>query len=314
MARKNPLSTLLIRLSAIRSSAREPAARALLHDVFARAQGVVVAKAAEIVAETALDGTTPGAPPGTVDETFAGEFAPDMLAAFARCCDEPGRHDRSAAGKRALAEALDKLECADPAPFLRGVAYIQMEMGDDKAAPLRARSLAALVRLRHPDRLLLLADLLWDPTETVRSDAARIAAYEGSDGAEALLRARLRAGDGEAVRAEIFAASLAMGGDKSVPLVADFLDDPDAREQAAIALGESRLPAALSALAEAWEDAVRWEEREPAVFGVALNGGDDAMALLKERLEKADDGERARIVGTLELAFGEDSPRLARLM
>lgn len=314
MARKSPLSTLLTRLSTIRGSAREPAARALLHDVFDRAQGVVVARAAEMVAETALDGKAPDAPAGTVDETWAAEFVPDMLAAFARRCDEPGRHDKSAAGKRALADALDKLECADPTPFLRGVAYTQVEMGDDKAAPLRARSLAALVRLRHPDRLLLLADLLWDAAETVRSDAARVAVYEGSDGAEALLRARLRAGDDEAVRAEIFAALLAMGGDKNAPLVAGFLQDPDVREQAAIALGESRLPAALSALTEAWDDAVRWEEREAAVFGVALNGGDAAMALLKERLEKADGDERNRIVATLELAFGEGSPRLARLV
>ncbi len=307
MAKKNPSSILLARLDAIAGDPRAPVARALLHDVLERGQGVVLARAATLLARAATDGG------GRVDDDWTAEFQIDLAAAFARCCDEPGRYDKGAAGKRAIADCLDAMESGDAAPFLRGVSYVQTEMGNDLTAPMRARCLAALVRLRHPDALLLLADLLWDPAGAARLDAARVAAYEGSQGAEALLRARLRAGDEPEVLAEVYAALLALGGERNVLLVAADLGDEIMGDHAAAALGESKLPAGLDVLTRAWDDAVEWDDRRRAVFAIALNGGDEAMEILATRCRAADPDEHERIIDTLGLAWGEESPRLKRL-
>ncbi|MCD8141352.1 MAG: hypothetical protein LUE17_16580 [Planctomycetaceae bacterium] len=307
MAKKNPASILLSRLDAIAADPRAPAARALLHDVLERGQGVVLARAASILARAATDAS------GRVDDDWTDEFQTGLADAFARCCDEPGRYDKGAAGKRAIADCLDAMESGDAAPFLRGVTFVQKEMRTDLTAPMRARCLAALVRLRHPDSLLLLADLLWDPADAARLDAARVAAYEGSLGAEALLRARLRAGDEAEVMAEVYAALLALGGERNVPLVAAALGDEILGDHAAAALGESRVRAGLDMLAAAWQDAVEWNDRRRAIFGIALHGGDEAMDLLASRLRNADPDECDRVFATLALAWGEESPRLRRL-
>ncbi|MCD8352633.1 MAG: hypothetical protein LUC93_18680 [Planctomycetaceae bacterium] len=307
MAKKNPSSILLSRLDAIAGDPRTPAARALLRDVLERGQGVVIARAATILARAATDAS------GRVDDDWTAEFQTDLAAAFSRCCDEPGRYDKGAAGKRAIADCLDAMESGDAAPFLRGVSYVQTEMGMDLTAPMRARCLAALVRLRHPDSLLLLADLLWDSADAARLDAARVAAYEGSLGAEALLRARLRARDEPEILAEVYAALLALGGERNVPVVAADLEDEIMGDHAAAALGESRVRAGLDVLAKAWEDAVEWDDRRRAIFGIALNGGDDAMDLLATRLRDVDGDEYERVLDTLALAWGDESPRLRRL-
>lgn len=319
MAKQSPLQTHLDRLSAISLCPRDEESTRCLDKTLQTAPGLALAKAADIICKVAC-GVTAGderEPENEVDAAWAARFFPAMADALARCCGNPAKHDKNAPGKIALATALDRMEYPDAAPFLTGVHYVQMEpvMGGvvDVAPPFRARSAAALVRLRHPERFDAMGDLLWDEYADARIGAARAAAYDGSETARALLRARAIAGDEETVLGEVLAGILTFRGDREVVFAARFLDDPAARGQAAIALGESRLPQALGELERAWEQTGNGGAWEEIVFGVALHGTDEAMDLFEKWLRAGPKEKQNGIMATVAEVFGEDSPRYQRL-
>lgn len=89
---------------------------------------------------------------------------------------------------------------------------------------------------------------------------------------------------------------------------------PYVREQAAMALGESRLPVALDALEDAWEAAVTPDDKERILFAVALNGTDAAMEILARWIADAPSrvGESYRRI--IYSIYSPGNPRLARLL
>lgn len=320
MAKKSPLQTRLDRLSAISRAPRDPESMRLLVQTLEAAPGLALAKAADIVCKEAC-GVSAGderEPEEQVDAAWAAHFFPAMAAALARCCADPDRHDKNAPGKTALAAALDRMEYPDAAPFLAGVRYVQMEpvMGGtaDVAPPFRARCAAALVRLRHPERFDAMGDLLWDACPDARIGAARAAAYDGSDTARALLRVRALAGDDETVMGEVLSAVLSFRGERDVVFAGRFLDVPAVRAQAAMALGESRMPRALAELDRAWEEAGNADAWRELAFGAALHGTDEAMDLLERRLRAGPDAAREAVLAATADVFGEESPRYRRLV
>lgn len=320
MAKRSPLQTQLDRLSALSLAPRSPESMHFLTKTLETGPGLALAKAADIICKAAcgVSASDEHEPEEQVDDAWSAHFFPAMAAALARCCDDPIKQDKNAPGKTALATALDRMEYPDARPFLAGARYTQMEpaMGGtvDVAPSFRARCLAALVRLRHPERFDVMGELFWDDYPDARIGAARAAAYDGSETARALLRARALAGDDETVLGEVLSGILSFRGDRDAEFAGRFLANPAVQAQAAIALGESRLPQALALLEHAWEETWNREESERIAFGVALNGSDEAMDLLEKWVRAAPEAKQDGIMAAVAAVFGEENPRYKRLL
>jgi hypothetical protein len=258
---------LLAKLSAIRNDPGSAAGREVLERALASKVGVLVAKAAEIVAAAEVGG---------LGEELAAAFfrfmperpqlGPSAFESSAAARrgrnDEPS--DRGCAAKTALAKALYTTgDTAGVDVFLRGVRHVQKEAPFtprpfDAAAELRGTCALGLVRLGHRDALTEAADLLVDQAAAARVGGARALAYSGREEAALPLRVKLRAGDADAeVMGECFTALLSLTPAKGVPFVARFLDagEGDVADAAALALGESRRAEAFDVLRAHWERA-----------------------------------------------------------
>jgi len=156
----------------------------------------------------------------------------------------------------AIVKALIALEIEDENVFLKASRHVQMEPtwggSQDVAVELRCESTAALVRMNSRKMWEPLVHLLADKDPQARATAGRALGATGSDKAVALLQFKILIGDKEpSVMSECFGSILALT--KSIELVEPFLLDRNEglAEAAAIALGESRLPAAFEALRDA---------------------------------------------------------------
>jgi hypothetical protein len=188
------------------------------------------------------------------------DLIPVLLAAYPRFLDRPTKTDPSCLAKKALTHALVTLDSDDTEFFRRGIAYRQPEPvwggTADTAVDVRANCAMGLVASGYSRALVELTALLHDSEATARMAAVRAVACGNPREAEQLLRAKVHAGDAEpAVLGECFTGLLTVAPDESVTFVAGFLAHADdaVRELAALALGESRLDAALAPLKAAWD-------------------------------------------------------------
>jgi hypothetical protein len=157
-----------------------------------------------------------------------------------------------------------------------------------------------------------------DPAETVRIDAIR--AVEQMEGEEAALLLRLKAGIGDqraTVVGQALESLLRVEGERGVGFAREFLTwkprenvrempstEEEQVEEAALALGASRLPAAIEALKDAWA-------REPnAVFLQAISASrqESAFAFLLELVAAGRERDAAAAIGAL--ALHRDTPEL----
>lgn len=231
-------------LNALRALGPTPATAAALRNAINARVNVVIAKAAQIAADLQI-----------------ASVVPDVLRAFDRLFEDPSKTDPQCWGKNAIARALKNLGYTESPPFLRGLRHIQLEPvwggEEDTACTLRGACALALVQchdIRREFKLRALVDSLSD-APSVRADAIR--AIEQMEGEEAILLLRLKAslGDTEApVTGQAFESLLRLDGAKSVEFVASFLlrGNEEVREEAALALGASRLASAVEALKHAW--------------------------------------------------------------
>ena len=295
MARSPTLESTLARLSEIRRFPTEDEALLELRRVIGGKQSAAVAMAAEIGGEAQLTA-----------------LVPDLAAAFDRFMENPVKCDPGCRAKAAIAEALHQLDACEGELYLRGVRHVQMEPvwggREDSAADLRGASARGLVRMRHPDTLIELGDLLADPKLPARLAATRAIAYHGSEFGLPLLRLKVLMGDDEnEVVGECMLALMRLSPESSLPFVTRFLDDDDAilAEAAALSLGESRAPGALHALSS-W----RSRSQDPhlactALLAIAMLRSDDAIEYLLE-LVSSEPGPAAReAIGAFELYRGD---------
>jgi HEAT repeat protein len=183
-----------------------------------------------------------------------------LIQAYGRLLENPVKKDPSCIAKGAIARALLALDSQDSDFYVAGIHYRQLEpvWGGtvDTAVDLRCTCAMGLVGTSYPRALIELVTLLHDPEPHARSGAARAIACTEHLAAEAVLCCKALAGDPEAeVAGECFTGLLKVEPDEAPAFVAGFLDGPDPaiREQAALALGESRLDTALQMLRERWE-------------------------------------------------------------
>ena len=261
MSTRPNLEQTLTRLTALRADPHAPGAADELRAALGARSNLVVARAAEIVGEWELR-----------------DYTADLVRAFDHFLTDAVRRDPTCAAKTAVAEALLKLEHDDAELFIRGLGHVQPEPvwggTEDTAAALRATCALGLARANPPDVLLQLANLLADPQTDARVGAARAIAAAGRPGAAPLLWYKTLVGDAEvAPLYACFAALLALEPERAPAHVGRFLRvaNPALAEAAALALGDTRLPAAAPVLREAWQAA-----DDPALRGACL----DALARL----------------------------------
>ena len=232
------------RLNLLREAAPSEAATALRKALSDRVN-LIVAKAAKMAAEIRLH-----------------DLLPDLLHAFDRLFEKPVERDPQCWGKNAISKALVALDHRESAPFLRGIHHIQMEPvwgGEaDTAATLRGTCALALPSCSDIARAGIfrhLVDTLADSALPVRSDAVRAIAQMQGDEAILLLRLKARQGDGESeVTGQAFDYLFQLEREQALPFVAEFLQPKlgPVAEEAALALGSSRLPGAAPLLEQSF--------------------------------------------------------------
>jgi hypothetical protein len=227
----------------------------------------------------------------TVERLEASPLAPDLVDAFERLMGNPAKLDAGCKALIAITQALVQMD--DPAAkvYFAGIRHVQMEgsFGPpmDAAAPLRGLCARGLARMGHPGALLECVTLLADREVPARAGAVRAIADSGRPDGVLLLRLKALVGDEEIeVTGECFGALLSLDPAGSVEFVARFLRPQfgGIGEQAALALGESRLAAAFDVLREAWERGGAAEQRRTLLVAIAMLRSDPALEFLLERL------------------------------
>mgnify|MGYP001054770368 CR=1 FL=1 len=193
-------------------------------------------------------------------EGLAYELEADLISAFRRLAARDHKQDPGCMAKAAIARALVALDCLNAAYYREGIALRQKEpvWGGtiDTAADVRASCAMGLAASGDPRALIALVDLLADPEHQARGGAVRAIACTEPLAAEAVLRTKVLLGDAEP---EVIGACLSgllnLEPDASPAFVAGLLDHPTPQlaELAALALGESRLDAAVAQLRAHWE-------------------------------------------------------------
>lgn len=287
MARAPSLEACLKRLAEIRrsllSSGESADALAEVRDFLTSKHSHAVATAATIVAEQEWR-----------------DLTPELLVAFERLMKTAVKRDPGCKGKAAIADALHELGAYEGELFETGIAHRQMEPvwggRRDTAGELRTACGRGLVRMRHPDALLHLAELLADPELGVRLAAAQSLAYHGSDHGLPVLRLKVLSGDPETeVIAECLLAMMRISPESSLAFVARFLDASDdaMAESAALALGESRASTALEVLLGWRKQAAERGLGAVALLAVAMLRSEEALESLLE-LVASEPGPSAR--------------------
>jgi hypothetical protein len=199
----------------------------------------------------------------------------ELAPSFVRLLDQAVKRDPGCRGKLAIARALHDLERWEDDVFVRGVSHVQREPAFggavDTAAELRGVCGIAHAHFRAADALDVLARLLADPERTARLGAAQGLGDCAKPDASALLQFKILTGDEEpAVTAACYEALFAIAGERALGFVGDRANAGS--EEAALALGASRL-------AEAYPILARW--CETATDGVRRRVGYLALALLR---------------------------------
>ncbi len=298
-----PSRTLDDRLADLRALERSPEApdTEAVREALRSKTGAVVALAARIVAGRELRG-------------LAAELGP----AFTRLCERPVERDPGCRGKVAIAKALRALEEWEDEVFVPGVALVQHEPvwggREDTAAELRAECAMAFAHSGREDALEVLADLLADPERAARAGAAQALGDTGRPDAAALLRYKVRIGDPEPdVLSACLGSILALGPRSSLPFFAGLLEGRDERaEAAALALGSSRVAAALPLLLAYCGEATRDARERTGYLALALLRDDAANDVL---LGVVRDGELPDAVAAARAlsTFRDDARVAARL-
>jgi HEAT repeat protein len=221
-------------------AAQEAAIRQALEDKYFR----VVAKAATLAGERSMH-----------------EHVPGLIRAYARFLQDPVKRDPNCYAKQAIVRALVTLDCQDVQFFLEGIRYKQLEPvwggTADTAIDVRCSCAMGLVATGYSRAIQELTVLLHDSEARVRAGAARAISCGSPREAEVLLRFKALSGDAEPeVIGECFTGLLSIAPEECVGFVASRLtaENDSIRDFAALALGESRHPEALSHLRAAWDE------------------------------------------------------------
>ena len=256
-----------------------------------------------------------GAAADTVARLELGSFCPELVDAFLGLMKKPDTRDQGCKALIAIAKALATMDQPAPQVYFAGIRHVQKEgsFGPpvDAAAPLRGLCAQGLVRMSHPNALLECVTLLADPEIAARAGAVRALGESGQSEGMLLLRLKALLGDDEEIMGECFAALLRLSPAPSLGFVAYFLhsSSDEVAERAALALGESRIPAAFGRLREAWERTARLSLRRTLLLALAMLRKDEALEFLMARLEEDTERGASDALAALVLYARDDLVR-----
>jgi len=255
---------------------------------------LVVAKAAEVAGALRIE-----------------ELTPDLLSTFDRLFEDGAKRDPQCWGKNAIARALKEMDYNLSAPFLRGAVHVQMEPvwggSQDTAGALRGICLLALPGCGDIERIDVMRHLVNALTEEdpmVRADAARALGAMGGDESALVLRLKARVGDKESsVTGQTLESLLIVERAQALPFVKAFLEPMGgaAAEEAALALGSSRIAGTVDVLLEAWESAMGAEYREAVLRALSISRDDRAVEFLKKMASEGRDRDAKAARAALEI-------------
>lgn len=296
------------RIDSIRELGRRPVTdhnKAALRKALTDRSNLVVAQAAKVIGEL-----------GLVD------LIPETLSAFDRMLQKGLTTDPKCWAKRAIVDALKKMDYSDSGAFVKGLRHIQMEPvwggQEDTATSLRGNCALALLQCaditRH-SKLRNLVDAMADAAEPVRVDAVRAVEQMEGDDAVLLLRLKARIGDARPrVVGQVLESLIGLEQEQGVRFAAEFLDSADdaVREEAAMVLAASRTTVGLEALKGAWARRQGSEQGDALLRGISASGLPGAidflLGLIKDGLQR--DADAA--VQALDL-YGESGAIQARV-
>lgn len=261
----------------------------------------VLAKAAELASDLSVMDT-----------------APAMVEAFRWLIQDAPKRDPGCTALRAIATAMTQMDYAAVELYQKGLQHVQMEgsFGPpiDVAAPLRGLCIQGLVLAAHPDALREAVTLLTDRWPAARAGAVRALGASGQEAGELLLRLKALHGDEESeVIGECFAALLSLAPSRSLAFVARFLrdKDEDIAGAAALALGESRQPAAFPILRDASSSPAA-PVRRILLLGIAMLRHEEAIQYLVSLVETESGSTAADALAALAL-YRHDGTLRSRL-
>ena len=287
--KKDALAEDLARLAGLRSGPLAAEDLAYLKATLARGVSFAAARAARVVRERALEG-----------------FEPELVACWKRFLDNPVKTDPGCEAKLAALEALDASGTYDAEPFEVAARYVQKEPSYgppvDTATGVRARAIRALANMGYRDLALVAGELLADESPPVRQAAAEAVAHAGDrGGAGLLLLAAIRGDEDPVVQTAYWSGLLELALDHVLPRLRKLLlgPDADARELAAIALGNSGKAEAAELLVEAMEATPLAAERALSIRALGLHRSDRALAVLIGLIADGPPGDAAEAVRAL---------------
>jgi hypothetical protein len=255
-----------------------------------------------------------------------------LIAAFRRLCALDHKRDPGCTAKGAVTRTLVTLACLDAEVFREGLVLRQPEpvWGGtvDTAVDVRSSCAMGLAASGDPRALIDLVGLLADPEHRARSGAARAIACTQPLAAEAVLRLKVLGGDAEAeVVGECLRCLLELAPATAPEFVAGRLEHwsvlarrggraldmtgsapaqaAELAQLAALALGESRLDAAVALLRRRWEAAPLHRDEDRILLQAAvLARTDAAFDWLLELVATADGATAAFIVEALAVYRG----------
>jgi HEAT repeat protein len=281
-------------LRRLRTTALDDSSVALVRKALQDRANLIVAEAAKVVAAHQVTA-----------------LIPDLLTAFDRLFESPVKSDPKCFGKLAIVQALTRMDYSESVPFLRAARHIQKEPVyggfEDTALSLRGASVLALVACNDVSRTETfreLVDILFDPGDPVRLEAVRAITQMNGDEASLLLRLKARTGDSSpGVIGQVFDGLLSLDREKAIKFVAEFLNSPDVevRDEAAFALGSSRLAEAIKALIDALNRSKDREFRGVIIRALGASRQPAAIEFLLELIRTGLGQEAAAAIEALKL-------------
>lgn len=226
----------------------------------------------------------------------------DLVAALRRLLT--GKiSDRGCIAKQNVLTALVTFDAHVPDVYLLGLHYIQWDHSfgppEETGSVVRGLCAHALVRIDHPTAIFDVAPLLFDDKPEVRIAAAEALVATGDRTCAAVLHVRLLAGENKPDALEaLYRCLLAIDCKRYLPIVAKGLANDE--EAAALALGGSRLPEALTILQDALRTALG-ELEGTILLSMALLRTEEATAYLMELVEEAHEGRAIKAIDALGL-------------
>ena len=158
-------------------------------------------------------------------------------------------------------------------------------------------------------------DALADPADPVRLEAVR--ALEQMNGEESAVLLRLKAHSGDRrphVIGQVFDSLLQLEAEKAVAFVARFLEseNPEVCDEAALALGNSRLASAVKILMNTWQQARGSEFRSVLLRALSVSRQESALQFLLELVAKGSDRDSTAALDALHLH--KDSAEIQKLV